>query len=165
MFNDNHWTRKGRSLVWNVRLQTGRKMEQRCQCYDWGHSRKWTPDIARYQWRSTEGILKKRGGISTIHFTAESWNIEILFRSTHSANQLSNHGVVSSCCEDWAEKIPGWSSSPVNRSVSRVNDQLLNKLIPHEVDSLVRNPTRTEGTAGHSLHDRLRRFKWLDPED
>ena len=41
------------------------------------------------------GILKMKGRWSTVHFTAESSNIELLFRTLHSANQLSIHGAVS----------------------------------------------------------------------
>ena len=82
-----------------------------------------------------------------------------------SANQLSIYGAVSRWCEDLPEKIPGETSSHVDKSISREDDQLSKKLNPQELHSLVRNPMRTEGAVGHSLHDHLRRFKRLDPED
>ena len=85
------------------------------------------------------GFLKK-----TDFLTVESSNIELLYRTINSANQLSILGV--------------------DKSFSRVNDQLSEKLGPQEVNSLVQNPTRTEGVAGNSLHDHLRRFQGLDPE-
>ena len=38
------------------------------------------------------GVLKREGGRCTIHFTAEVSNTELLFRTIHSANQLSIYG-------------------------------------------------------------------------
>ena len=35
------------------------------------------------------GILKRKGGMSAVHFDADSSNKELLFRTIHSANQLS----------------------------------------------------------------------------
>ena len=63
------------------------------------------------------GILKKNGGRSTIQFSAESSNIELLFRTKHSANQLSFNGAESSWCEDLAEKMHGQTSMGVDKSM------------------------------------------------
>ena len=68
------------------------------------------------------GIVKKKGGRSTIHFTAESSNIELFFRTTDSANQL--YGAVSSWREEFAEKLLEQKASHVDKSISRENDQL-----------------------------------------
>ena len=38
------------------------------------------------------GILQRNSGTSTIHFTAVSWNFDLLFRTVHSANQLGIYG-------------------------------------------------------------------------
>ena len=93
------------------------------------------------------------------------WNLRTLsFRTIHSANQLIFYGAVSSWCEDFAQKIAGQKSSRVDQSVSKVNDQLSQKLEPQEVDSLVETPRRIEGAAGHHLCVYLRQFEVLEPE-
>ena len=43
------------------------------------------------------GTLKSKGGRCTIHFSAESSNTELLFRTVHSANQPSSHGAAAIC--------------------------------------------------------------------
>ena len=43
---------------------------------------------------------KRKKNKNTIHFTAETSNIELLFRMVHSASQLSIFGAVSSWCGD-----------------------------------------------------------------
>ena len=48
-------------------------------------------------------MLRRKGGINTRHFTAEPVNIEFLFRTIRSANQLSVCGAVSSLCDVSAE--------------------------------------------------------------
>ena len=45
------------------------------------------------------GVLKRRKN-KCIHFTAETSNVELLFRLIHSANKLSIYGGVSSWCEE-----------------------------------------------------------------
>ena len=49
------------------------------------------------------GVLKRKGGRCTIHFTAESPNVELLFRTIHSIHLLSMYGAVSSWCRDLAQ--------------------------------------------------------------
>ena len=71
-------------------------------------------------------ILRRKEIRNTIRFTAESANIELLLRTLHSANQLSIYGAVSSWCDDLAEKMPGQTSMDVDKSISKVNDQLSN---------------------------------------
>ena len=44
----------------------------------------------------SRGVLKRRKNKDTIYFTAETWNVELLLRIIHSANQLSIYGAVSS---------------------------------------------------------------------
>ena len=82
------------------------------------------------------------------NFSAESSKTELFFRTTHSANQLSIYGAVADKrCEDLAEQIPDQTSSCVDRSVSKVHNQLSQKRDPQEVDSLVRTPMRTGGSS------------------
>ena len=40
----------------------------------------------------SRGILKGKNNSDTIHFTADASNTELLYRTIHSANQLSNYG-------------------------------------------------------------------------
>ena len=89
------------------------------------------------------GISKKEGVRSTIHFSAESSNIEFLFRTIHSANLLNIYGAVACWCEELVEENLGQTASHVGKSFSQENDQLSKKLDPQEVDLLVRNQTRT----------------------
>ena len=42
----------------------------------------------------SRGALKRKKNRNTIHFTAESSNVKLLFRIIHSANQLSIYGAV-----------------------------------------------------------------------
>ena len=79
------------------------------------------------------GILKKNGGRSTIHFTTDSANMKLLLRTIHTANQISIFGAVSSWCEDLVENVLGQTSMGVDRSISKMNDQLSNQPNPQEV--------------------------------
>ena len=87
------------------------------------------------------GVLKRKSGRTTIHFTADSGNIELMLRTIHSTNQHSVHGAVSSWCIHWL----GWSK----------------QLDPQEVGSLLRNQPKTEGVAGNCWHDHLQRFEMM----
>ena len=64
------------------------------------------------------GTLQRKSGRNTIHFTADSGNIELMLRTIHSANQLCVYGAVSSWCIDLAEKMQGQASTAVDRSIS-----------------------------------------------
>ena len=52
----------------------------------------------------SRGIMKRKNNRDTIHFNADSSNIELLFRKIHSANQLSIYGAVTSWCEEFGQK-------------------------------------------------------------
>ena len=66
----------------------------------------------------SRGTLKRKSGRNTIHFTADSENIEFMLRTIHSTNQLSMYGAVSSWCIDVTEKMHGQTSAGVDRSIS-----------------------------------------------
>ena len=53
------------------------------------------------------GTEKKNEDVQVIHFTSESPNAELLFRTIQSANQFSIYGAGASWCEDLAQRIPG----------------------------------------------------------
>ena len=82
------------------------------------------------------GVLKRKSGRCTIHFTAESSIAELLFRTIHSANQLSIHGAVASWCEKLAQLIPG--------QTHKANDQALQTI--HDVDDGFGKGTCRENT-------------------
>ena len=68
----------------------------------WNESKK---PVTQYSWSQFSALIcgilkkKKKGGRCTVHFNADSSNTEFLFRTIHSANQLSINGTVSSWCE------------------------------------------------------------------
>ena len=49
----------------------------------------------------SSGILKKKNGRDTTHFNAHDSNTELLFRISHSVNQLSIYGAVSTWCQQF----------------------------------------------------------------
>ena len=51
----------------------------------------------------SRGILKRKQKRDTIHFNADSSNTELLFRTIHSASQLSIFGAVSNWCEEFGQ--------------------------------------------------------------
>ena len=55
------------------------------------------------------GILKRKGGRCTTHFSAEPSNVEILFSTIHFANQLSIYGAIADWCDELTQRIPGQS--------------------------------------------------------
>ena len=66
---------------------------------------------------------ERRGGRCRIHFTVESPNAQLLFRTIHSANQLSIYGAVASWCGELAQLIPGQTHMIMEKSVAQENDQ------------------------------------------
>ena len=86
-------------------------------------------------------------------------------KPTQSAKQLSTYGAVSNWCDGLAEQMLGQTSLRVNKSISKVNDQLSKHLDPQEVASVVQNQTRTEEAANIWRRDHLQRFKMLDPDE
>ena len=70
--------------------------------------------------------------MQVLHFTAESPNTELLFRTIHSANQLFIYGAPASWCEDLAQRIPGQTHVMLT-SAAKENDQLSHKFEAQEV--------------------------------
>ena len=56
--------------------------------------------------------------------------MEDVIRTIHSANQLSMYGAVASWCEQCAQMIPGETSTIMDKSVAKENNQLSQKLEP-----------------------------------
>ena len=103
------------------------------------------------------GVLKRKGGRCTGQLTAELTNTELLFRTIHSANQLSIHG--AAWCDDLARQDLGQTHMVMEKSVSQANKQLNRKLEPQEVNSLVQTPRRNDGAAGNRLRDYIQQFE------
>ena len=98
----------------------------------------------------SRGTLKRKSPRNTIHFTADSGNIELIMRTIHSPNQLSVYGAVSSLCMNLSQRVQGQEDSArVSMSTSEENEQLSQQLDPHEVGSLSRSSHRTQGAAGN----------------
>ena len=88
-----------------------------------------------------------------------------MLRTTHTANQLSIYGTVSSWCIDLAEKMHSHAASTgVDRFISKENDQTTTQLDPQEVGSLVRNQPKTE-VAGNWWHGHLQRFEMMNSDE
>ena len=58
-----------------------------------------SPSVQEYQCFESWNFERKNIR-DTIHFTADASNTELLYRTIHSANQLSNYGAVACWCED-----------------------------------------------------------------
>ena len=71
----------------------------------------------------------------TIHFNAGASNTELLFRTIHSANQISIYGAVSSWCEEFGQR-PDEKDPTSERFVAKENEQLLRNVTPKEGNSL-----------------------------
>ena len=95
----------------------------------------------------TRGILKRQGGRCTIHFSAELSNAELLFRTIHSANQLSIYGAITDWFDQLTQRILGQSFLSMEKSVAKVNEQLSRNMELEEVSTLV----RTLGTIGTNV--------------
>ena len=64
----------------------------------WDDSKKPVTQCSKRISALSRGILK-RNNRDTAHFTADASNTELLYRTIHSANQLSNYGAVACWCE------------------------------------------------------------------
>ena len=85
----------------------------------------------------SRGVLKSRKNKGTIHFTAETSKIELLFRIINSANQLSVYGAVSS----WSGQPGPNETEPISEkfvtSEKSVNAETLKSVNSNEISSLV----------------------------
>ena len=86
--------------------------------------RKWTPSIRVHQcfesWNSEKGKWQ-------MYHTLECGFIEhkTLFRTIHSANQLSIYGAVSCWCEEFAQRTLNQKESTMEQFAAKANEQLL----------------------------------------
>ena len=111
----------------------------------------------------SRGILKRKGGRCTIHFNADSSNTELLFRTIHSANQLSIYGAVSSWCGEFGQR-PNEKDPTAEKFAAKENEQLLKNVKPQEVNSLVQTPRNDNRASGNRLRESLQRFETLEKD-
>ena len=110
----------------------------------------------------SRGILKRKCNRDTIHFNADASNTEILFRTIHSANQLSINGAVTSWCEEFGLRQ---RERPDLRKVrDKKKEQLLKNVKPQEVNSLVQTPRNNDPVSGKRLRECLQNFETLEKE-
>ena len=83
------------------------------------------------------GILTRKNNRDAIHFNADSSNTEFLFRTIHSANQLSIYGAVQIWCEEFGQR-PIEKEPTSERFMAKENEQLLENVKPQEVNSSVK---------------------------
>ena len=84
------------------------------------------------------GFLKKKKGKDTIHFNGEHSNIDLLYRTVHSANQLSTHGAVTKRCETQSRTDSGKKTHYGSESARRKSREIDMKR--EELKSLVDIP-------------------------
>ena len=89
----------------------------------------------------SRGILKRKNNRDTIHFNADASNTELLPRTSHSANQLTIYGAVSSWCEEFGLRPNEREREPTSeRFVAKENEQPLQNVKPYDVNYLVPTP-------------------------
>ena len=110
----------------------------------------------------SRGILRRKNHSDTIHFNADASNTELLFRTIHSANQVSVHGAVSSWCKEFGQKIPHQKESTLEWFVAKENEQLLKNVQPQEVNSLLQTPRSDDPASGNTLRECLGNFETLE---
>ena len=93
-------------------------------------------------------IMKRKNNRDTIHFNADASNTELLFRTVHSANQVSIYGAVSSWCEEFGQR-PNEKEPTSERFVAKGNEQLLKNVKPEVVNSLVQTPRSDDPASGN----------------
>ena len=101
----------------------------------------------------SRGLLKQKRGKSSIHFTGDSRNTELLFQTVHSVNQLGVYGAVT----DWCYQF-GLTEEEKGRASASVDNKILTKLKPEEVQLLVSPPTRA---TGNTMQERVLSFDEL----
>ena len=101
------------------------------------------------------GVLKRKKNKNVIHFTAESSDVELLFRIIHSAHQLSVNGAVSS----WIGQPSPAGAEPTSRET--VDEETTKSVNPEQVNSLV-DSARSWYASGNRAQDDLHDIQLMD---
>ena len=107
---------------------------------------------------------RKKGRTYSIHFNGDTSNAELLFRTISLANQLSIHGAVTDWCDELAQQIPGQSFSTIEKSIAKLNEQLIRKLAPEEVNTLEKTLWTEVQASTNRLRDHEEKFAKLSKE-
>ena len=101
--------------------------------------------------------MRKKKHKDTIHYNAESSNVELLYRNIHSPNQLCVYGAVTNWCETL-----GRTESEKKKTGHDLNRRLLKeqKINTEEISSLVKIP-RTPLASGSRMRRKLQSFELL----
>ena len=83
-------------------------------------------------------FLKRKKGKETIRFDGDSLNTELLFRTTHTVNQLSICGAVA----NWSEQFGLTEEQKGRENLRSVNKSFLTSVKSHEVQLLVSLPKK-----------------------
>ena len=113
------------------------------------------------------GFYRHRDGGTQRHHTLQCGFIEQkknLFRTIHSANQLSICGAVSSWSEEFAQRTPKQKESASEKFARTENEQLLNNVEPQEVNCSVQTPRSDNRESGNRLRECLQRRETLEKE-
>ena len=109
----------------------------------------------------SRGILRRKNNGDTTHFNADAPNTELLFRTIHSANQLSIHEAVSSWCEEFGRR-PNTKQWTSDKFASKINEEILKSVNSQEVNSLVRTRRTGAPVSGNGLRECLQNFESLE---
>ena len=86
------------------------------------------------------GYFKKKGGQFSIHFSGDTSNAELFLRTINSVNQPSIYGAVADWCEELAQQIPVQASSSIEKSIAKMNEQLVRPLTSEDVKTFMKTP-------------------------
>ena len=98
----------------------------------------------------SRGVLKQKKGRISIDFNGDSMNTELLFRTVHSVNQISVHGAEANWCYKFVS-----TEDEKGRTISTVDNKILTKLKPEEVQLLVSPSTQA---TGNKMQERVSSF-------
>ena len=125
------WTRRGRKMVWWIYVKAQRKwnsvakhMHQRFE--ETGHP------IFKGVSAMNRGVKKRRTNKCTIHLTAETSNVELLFQLICSANQFSIYGAVATWSGQHGPKETELISEKFVKSEESVNTETLKSVHSHK---------------------------------
>ena len=109
----------------------------------------------------SRGILRRKNIRDTLHFNADASDTEFLFRTIHSATQLSIYGAVWSWCEEFGLK-PNARETWLQKDLRRKKmSKCWKEVKPQEVNSLVRTARSDDPVSGHRLRERIQTFETL----
>ena len=107
------------------------------------------------------GIFKRKKGKDTIHFNGKHSNIDLLYRTVHSANQLCVHGAVTNWCETLG-RVVFEKRENCGHDLDRrlLNEERTNA---EEIDSLV-TVSRIPPAPRNRMRQRFQDFESFAPE-